>query len=162
MNPAQLRLYRREWGLTRRWLRAHGRTPERADSMRHEMHKGAIGYDKSSLDFTNAELDKVLAKFRSWSDGANLDAQLAAEDQPELRIQALQANARELASHCVARAGMEAAYLDGLARRLFKVEAWHKLAERQLQILCGVLARRKKKLGMAAKMAAQTREPDPF
>ena len=149
MNPAQLNLYRYEWGRTRKWLRAHGRTPERADAMRHEIHKAAIGVDKSSLDLTNSELDKVLAKFRSYSDGANLDAQLGAEEQPEMRRQALVANARELASKVVARAGTERAYLDGLCDRLFKVRDYEAVSERQLQKLCGILARRKRQLAEA-------------
>jgi Protein of unknown function (DUF1018) len=146
VNEAQLRLYRYEWGRCRKWLRAHGRTPERADAMRHEIHKAAIGFDKSSLDLTNAELDKVLAKFRSYSEGDNLDAQLAAEDQPAHRKQALVANVRELAAGVVDREGTEAAYLDGLARRMFKVPEWHALSERQLQVLRGVVTRRKRQL----------------
>ncbi len=146
MNQAQLRLYRFEWAQTRKWLRAHGRTPERADAMRHELHKAAIGIDKSSLDLTNGELDKVLAKFRSYSDGANLDAQLDAQEQPEMRRQALIANARELASKVVARAGTERAYLDGLADKLFKVRDYQAISERELQKLCGILAKRKRQL----------------
>lgn len=130
--------------------------------MRHEIHRAALGQDKSSLDFTNAELDKVLAKFRAYSDGANLDAQLAAEDQPDLRTQALRANARDLASRCVSRAGTEGAYLDGMARKVFKIDQYHKLSERDLQKLCGILARRKRQLAMAAKMAAQAANPNPF
>ena len=153
MTQAQLALYRFEWGRTRKWLRAHGRTPERADSMRHEIHKAALGVDKSSLDFTNADLDKVLAKLRSYSDGANLDAQLAAEEQPLMRIQALVANARDLAAAVVSRQGTERAYLDGLSRQLFKHPDYQTLDERQLQQLCGILARRKRKLA---------NEPNPF
>lgn len=149
MTQAQLALYRFEWGRTRKWLRAHGRTPERADSMRHEIHKAALGVDKSSLEFTNADLDKVLAKLRSYSDGANLDAQLAAEDQPAHRIQALVANARELAAAVVSREGTERAYLDGLAKRVFKNGDYQALQERQLQQLCGILARRKRQLANA-------------
>lgn len=146
MTQSQLALYRFEWGKTRKWLRAHGRTPERADWMRHEIHKAALGSDKSSLDFTNADLDKVLAKLRSYSDGANLDAQLRAEEQPEQRIQALVANARFLAEAVVDRAGTEAAYLDGLSKKVFKHGDYKTLTERQLQQLCGILARRKRQL----------------
>jgi hypothetical protein len=83
MSPAQTALYFREWGLARTWYIVHGLDPKQADAKRHELHVAALGRAKSSKAFTNADLDKVLAKFRAVHDGGNLEAQLAAEDAPE-------------------------------------------------------------------------------
>jgi hypothetical protein len=159
MTQAQLGLYRREWNLARKWFRAHGLDPVQADAKRHAIHRQALGADKSSLDLTNPEFDKVLAAFRGVYDGGNLDAQLRQVEQPELRTEALRAGARELATGCVSRGGSERAYLDGLARRVFKALGFDDLTERQLQQLCGILARRKKHLRVAAAVAGSD---DPF
>jgi hypothetical protein len=145
MNQAQLGLYRREWGLARKWFRAHGLLPMQADAKRHALHKQALGADKSSLDFTNAEFDKVLAAFRAVHDGGNLDAQLRQAEQPEDRMATLRARARDVASDIVLSAGMEAGYLDGLARKVFRA-AFADLNERQLQQLVGILHRRIKQM----------------
>ena len=85
MSPAQTALYFREWGLVRTWYIVHGLDQKQADAKRHELHVAALGRAKSSKAFTNADLDKVLAKFRAVHDGGNLEAQLAAEDAPEER-----------------------------------------------------------------------------
>jgi hypothetical protein len=85
MSPAQTALYFREWGLARTWYIVHGLDPKQADAKRHELHVAALGRARSSKDFTNADLDKVLAKFRAVHDGGNLEAQLAAENAPEER-----------------------------------------------------------------------------
>lgn len=85
MNADQTRLYFREWNLVRRHLLAKGIDPKQADNRRHELHRRALGADKSSKDLTNADFDKVLAAFRAVHDGANLDAQLRQLEQPEYR-----------------------------------------------------------------------------
>ena len=142
MTEAQTRLYWREWALARDWFRAHGRSPSQADEQRYVLHHRALGRGCSSKDLKNAELDKVLAAFRAIHDGANLNAQLAAEDQPAMRRQALLANVRDLATRCVDRSGKEKAYLDGLSNKVFTVLTYEHLAEGQLQQLRGILERR--------------------
>ncbi len=165
MNAAQTGLYWREWSLARDWFRSHGRGVSQADEMRHTLHERTLGRTKSSKDFTNADLDKVLASFRAIHDGGNLDAQLAAEDQPEHRHQALVANVRDLASGCVSREGTERAYLDGLAKKLFGADRYQDLDERRLQQLRGVLFKRlaqlRKKVGKTEAAAAGC-GPNPF
>ena len=89
MTTAQTQLYLYEWGRVRKHFRARGIEPKQCDTKRHELHKRALGRDMSSKDFSNAQLDKVLAAFRAVSDGGNLDAQLAALDQPENRRAAM-------------------------------------------------------------------------
>lgn len=91
MNAAQTSLYFREWGLARAWYVAHGIDPKQPDNKRHELHRKALGRDKSSKDFNNDDLDKVLAAFRAVHDGGNLDAQLQQLDQPENRRRSMEA-----------------------------------------------------------------------
>lgn len=98
MNANQANLYWREWSQARTWYVDHGYTPPQADAKRAELTEQALGYSKSMSNWgtwKNAELDKVLAKFRSVYDGGNLDAQLNAEDQSAKRkIKALDDCAR--------------------------------------------------------------------
>lgn len=89
MSPSQTALYFREWGLARAWFIAHGIDAKQVDAKRHELHVAALGKAKSSKAFSNADLDKVLGKFRAVHDGGNLDAQLAAEESPEERRRGL-------------------------------------------------------------------------
>ena len=53
MTKAQIRLYWREWNKVRK------AAPE---TDRHELHSKALGYDASHKEFTNGDLDKVLAE----------------------------------------------------------------------------------------------------
>lgn len=85
MNAAQQKKYFFEWGRARAWYLARGFSPAAADAKRHELHVKALGRAKSSKDFSNADLDKVLAVFKAVHDGGNLDAQLQQLDQPYLR-----------------------------------------------------------------------------
>jgi hypothetical protein len=78
MTKAQIYLYRAEWSKARKagGLKEHDR---------HEIHIQVLGADKSSLDLTNAEFDKVLAAFRAVSAPYNLKPQLRAQEQPNTR-----------------------------------------------------------------------------
>lgn len=131
MNAAQTHLYFFEWGRVRKHYLAKGLDPKQADNKRHELHKRALAHDKSSKDFTNAELDKVIAVFRAVYDGGNLDAQLAALDQPENRraamIKRCQAAARSFieGKDDAAKERNLVAYLDGTADRMFGVAFVH-------------------------------------
>jgi hypothetical protein len=77
MTKAQDRLYWRAWAAARR-------ADETVD--RHDLHRHALGYDKSHKDLTNSELDRVLAEFQAVSDPDNLDAQLRFAEQPRRRL----------------------------------------------------------------------------
>lgn len=77
MTPRQLKLYWDEWRRVERHL---------AGTMdRHEIHRAALGYDKSSRAFTNKEFDRVLSHFRAINRPADLNAQLRLQQQPEIR-----------------------------------------------------------------------------
>jgi hypothetical protein len=147
MTPAQTALYFREWQRVRDVRKSAGLTC--GDVERHALHKKALGASKSSKDFTNADLDKVLATFRAITEPGNLAAQLRAQEQPEARRSALMARARDLAARCVDRPGREGVYLDGMASRLFQVDQYHLLNEHKLAQLCGILERRISQLDRA-------------
>jgi hypothetical protein len=142
VSPAQTALYFREWGAVRAHFVARGIDPKQADAKRHELHRKALGVDKSSKDFTNADLDKVLSAFWAITKPADLNAQLRQQDQGEQRMSKLLGDARSLASRCVSKPGLEGVYLDGMARKVFETSQYHLLNEKQLGSLCGILRRR--------------------
>jgi hypothetical protein len=82
MTPLQNRLYWREWGWVSRTCKHAGHpVPDR-----HELHVKAIGFDKSHLDFSNEDLDQVLAEFRAITRPDDLAGQLRQQDQPRIRL----------------------------------------------------------------------------
>ena len=82
MTALQNRLYFREWGRVRAACKQQGfPIPDR-----HGLHVKALGFDKSHLDFTNEDLDQVLAEFRAISQPDNLAAQLRQQDMPRRRL----------------------------------------------------------------------------
>lgn len=123
MTPAQNMLYFREWGRVRDVLKAKGLSC--GDVERHKLHQKALGERKSSKEFTNADLDKVLAAMKAITEPGNLTAQMRAMEQPQLRrIDAQTACLRLLDELGVGRDSTEertrfiqGAYLDGIAKR---------------------------------------------
>ena len=84
MNPSQLTLYWREWRAAASALKELGK--ESDDVVRKALQADAIGgIDKSSKKLTNAELTRVLARFRSYSRPADFAAQMRAQEEPEAR-----------------------------------------------------------------------------
>src|ERR1017187_9106865 len=82
MTPLQNSLYFREWGRVRSACKQQGfPIPDR-----HDLHVKALGLDKSHLDFTNDDFDRVLAEFRAISQPDNLAAQLRQQDMPRRRL----------------------------------------------------------------------------
>jgi hypothetical protein len=83
MTPAQDSKYWREWGLLTRACKAHGfDLPDR-----HDLHRRALGKDKSHKAFTNADFDKVLAVFRSYTQPADIRPQLRQQRMPRIRLE---------------------------------------------------------------------------
>ncbi len=127
MTPAQTKLYFFEWGRARKHYLANGIDPKQADAKRHACHAKALGRDKSSKDFTNAELDKVIAAFRAVSDGGNLNAQLQQLDQPDNRRAAMVKQCHIAAGSFITgndqdhQAEMIRRYLDGISDKMFGV-----------------------------------------
>ena len=82
MTALQNSLYFREWGRVRATCKQQGfPVPDR-----HSLHIKALGQDKSHLDFTNEDFDRVLAEFRALSQPDSLAAQLRQQDMPRRRL----------------------------------------------------------------------------
>lgn len=54
--------------------------PQADSSLRHHLHRHALGYDKSHANLTNAEYDRVLAQFRLALNPDDLRAALVLTD----------------------------------------------------------------------------------
>jgi len=76
MSPKQTQLYWREWAAVRR-------ADPQAD--RQALTVRALGRARSSKEFSNADLDKVLAVFRAVSRPADVDGQLRQQGQARAR-----------------------------------------------------------------------------
>ncbi|MEY4489713.1 MAG: hypothetical protein RIQ79_2221 [Verrucomicrobiota bacterium] len=84
MTVAQRSLYFCAWADCRKALVALGR--DASDEARHALQAEALdGKKKSSTALTNGELDRVLAKFRSYSEPGDLNAQLKPEEDAEAK-----------------------------------------------------------------------------
>jgi hypothetical protein len=112
MTPKQTKVYWAAWGAVRR-------ADPAAD--RHELHRRAFGYDRSSKTFnTTTDFDAIMAVFRSISDPANLNAQLRPHKQQEQRL--LHVRMHHLA--LLQALGIEhaEAYLSTILKNRFKVD----------------------------------------
>jgi hypothetical protein len=89
-------MYWAEWGQLRDVLRARGKSGAQIEDYRHALTRRALGAAKSSKSFTNADLDKVLARIKAEREPGNLDAQLALQESPERRRAYLLAKADEV------------------------------------------------------------------
>ena len=144
MTSEQHRKYLFEWGLARKHFRAQGLEPKACDAKRHELHKRALGHDKSSLDLTNAEFDKVLAVFSGISRPADLSTQLRLQEQAPERCARRQTRAVELLTALDVLPHRHAGYLGFLSERVCG-RTWDKLAEIEQEKVIGVLADRAKR-----------------
>ena len=141
MTAAQHRKYLSEWGLVRKVFRAQGLEPKACDAKRHELHKRALGHDKSSLDLTNAEFDQVLAVFSSISRPADLKTQLRLQEQAPERAARRLSRAMDLMDGLGVTSAGYSGYLDELSRKICG-RPWERLAEIEQEKILGVLADR--------------------
>lgn len=82
LTEKQDRLYWREWGAAVRACKSRGQ----AVPLRQDCHARALGREKSHLDFTNPDLDKVLGVFRAIIKPSDLNGQLRQEKQACARL----------------------------------------------------------------------------
>jgi len=148
MNLAQKSLLWREWSKVSAWYLAHGKTKADLDGLRHALVRQACGSDLSMANWkrwTNNNVDHVLAKFRAVYDGGNLDAQLAANDQPERRLGKMEAQARNLVREVYpAQTGEDADFkwknmLNGISRRINRCDFAEITTEKQMMNVVGAL-----------------------
>lgn len=155
MTSAQTAMYFAEFGKLREVLRTRGWSPTKIEQHRHALTKKALGFDKSSKDFSNAELDRVLAVISAEAAPADFNAQMRLQDMPEKRFMLLLSRVRGLSKHVGLKPGLESAYVDGIARRMFQVQGYDKLTEQQLAVIEGVLRRRLRQLKLTVEQIAE-------
>ena len=123
MTAKQRSLYFRTWARVKKALTTLGEfSPAEAEAQRHEYHIAALGKDKSSNAFTNADLDRVLDKFEETLvllDGPRSGSRTV--DQPIKRL-----------IHAISGLGLEDSYLDSIAADQFHVSGWRNLSLPQL------------------------------
>lgn len=162
MSPLQQNLYWRRWSACKRALAKLGRPTD--DAARHALHRQALGVDKSSTKFTNADFDKVLAVFAALSAPADLQQQLRAQEQPAKRLGKLRADCwsivRQLPRIVADQDPTYAAerYLDSLARSV-SGKRYDELDERDTARVLGILRHR---LGPVPPAAELPDEKVPF
>ncbi len=170
MTPAQTRLLRFAESQWRKARKDAGRTATDAD--RHALYAKALGRDKSSKHFTNADLTKVLAALRAVYDPANFDAQMQAQNDPERRVEDLRNRTWDAICVIVQQPrgyntlfDQRRVYLEGMSQRMFGAY-FDKLTELQLGKLMGsaeAQARRiEAKARAAADAATEAADSNPF
>lgn len=149
MTPRQLYKYRAIWAQIRDKLRARGLSSKQCEDYRHAITRRALGADKSSTAFINAEFDAVLQVFAAELKPTDLDGQLALQEMPEKRVSLLIARIDGLSRHIGLTVGNESRYVDGIAMRMFGRQ-YHELPERGLQQIEGILRRRLRQMHLTA------------
>lgn len=145
MSPAQTNLYWRKWSACKRALAKLGRPFD--DSARHALHAQALGAPKSSKDFTNRDLDKVLAAFAAFTAPHDLTQQLRADEQPDVRRSRTETACLDLVRQLPqVRAAQDPAlyaanYLDSVARSVTGKD-FAQLDDTQLARIYGILRHR--------------------
>lgn len=148
MNAAQQAMYFSEFGKLREVLRTRGKSNAEIEAHRHAITVRALGAAKSSKDFTNGDLDLVLARIRAELSPADLDGQMALQESPhkarveiDRRIdQALQilvpaGNSSQFTSLKRLR------YVEGAAIRICRGKQLHELTNAELAKVMGALER---------------------
>lgn len=124
MTPQQNRAYWRKWNEVRSVLTSVGEfSKEDAEAERHEIHRAALGTDKSSKDLTHRDLDAIFDHFDQYLVLLNgpQAGPSRAESQPVKRL-----------IYAIERLGLPEPYLQSIARDQFKTSDWRALTERQL------------------------------
>lgn len=125
MNAKQQKLYLSRWLAVKGILvTCAGMTPKEAEEERHRIHVAALGVDKSSKTFTNAELDRVLDEFDKYLAVRSGQVGQRAVEGPRLR-----------AIKGVEAVGWPEPYVEVLSRNKFGTIEWRGLSEEQLKQL---------------------------
>ena len=140
MTKAQIFFYRSMWSSVKSvYMDLGGFSAAEAEEQRHALTVEAIGYPKSSTEFTDEEFDKVLDAFREiltieWGPHKG---PTRAQEMPRLRL-----------IFAIRKIGLPDSYLNEIAADEFKVEDWHALPVEHLEHLrftAGARARAKAK-----------------
>lgn len=170
MNFRQSAMYWAEWGKLRDVLREKGKSSAQIEDYRHALTRRALGIDKSSKVFTNADLDKVLARIKAEREPGDLDAQIAIQESPDKRREFLLDRCDECCSEMFSHGGdlrmrdprARAGYVAGTARNVIKKEIDDCSAEETAKVLGCLEARLKRLKAENGAAAAGLEESNPF
>lgn len=124
MTKSQTSLYWRTWAKVRASLiDLGGFSKEDADAERHEIHKQALGTDKSSKLFNNRDLDKILDGFQSY---------LVLAEGPTTGPTREKLQPCQRLIYAIEKLGLPEPYLESIARDQFNTSEWRKLSEIEL------------------------------
>lgn len=101
-----------------------------------------IGRVCSSKEFTQKELDAMLAAFLAEAEPADFDAQLAVQEQPTRRKSAVITRIGVLMLHLQIAPGRESSYVRGISKNVFGTDQYQHLEFEQLCQLEGIIVRR--------------------
>ena len=155
MTAAQTAMYFAEWGKVRQGLRDQGKSSAECETHRRDLTRKALGHQKSSKYFTNAELDKVLAAIKAQSGPADFNSQMRVQDSPDIRRAAMMEKCKRACWEMYqlgdnGMANHDDAYIAGTARNVVKKPIENCTAE-DLAVVLGCLMR---KLGVMQKKKA--------
>lgn len=140
MKTSQLPLYhvnRKKWEASRA---ARG-LPHDKPALEALMQR-KIGRACSSKDLNQKELDAMLAAFLAEAEPANFDAQMANQEQPEIRKSRVISRISVLKVHLGIKPGLESGYVRGISRNVFGNDQYQHLDFEQLCQLEGIIVRR--------------------
>ena len=148
MTPAQKSRYWRDWSKIRKMLVEMGDfSKEDADAERHEIHRRALGRDKSSKDFTNRDLDAIFDHFQTYIVLIDGPQKTAGPDGECKRL-----------IWAITQTGLPEAYLEAISQDQFGTPDWRSLPEADLvkfRFTAVSRAAAKRKAANAAKAANQ-------
>ncbi|WP_193214974.1 hypothetical protein [Luteolibacter marinus] len=124
MTPKQNRAYWQRWNKVRTLLTSAGEfSKEDAEAERHEIHRAALGKDKSSKELTNRDLDAIFDHF---------DKYLVLLDGPKSGPDRADVQPVKRLIYAIEQLGLPDRYLESISRDQFKTSDWRSLTERQL------------------------------
>ena len=137
MTYEQMKLYRTRWAKVKKVLvEMAGMSNQEAEEERHAITLEAIGEAKSSKDFSQRELDKILDAFDDYLilvEGPSSDAKRSAS-QPVARLVWI-----------IEQTGLQDAYVASISQDKFGVSNWRSLSEKQMRLLSWTCVARAKK-----------------
>lgn len=127
MTAKQKSLYWRQWAAVRKVLiDLGGYSAADADAERAKIAAEALGGEKSSTRFTNADLDRVLDAFRSY---------LVLPEGPATGPSRTESQPKSRLIWGIQNTGLDDAYIAAISQDQFRTRDWRGLTEKQLTAL---------------------------
>lgn len=124
LTPKQKALYWRTWAKVRKaYVDLGDYSAEDADAQRHELHRSALGQDKSTTVFNNRDLDAVLDHFQ---------AILVLQEGPQSGPARADAQPCKRLIYAIHALGLPEPYIEAITRDEFQTSDWRALNETQL------------------------------